>query len=79
MGKHMAHLAIICSHSTNGSGKLHSDLLKEVVPYDFYQLFPETPIIKPGIADAGLQLANPKLSKVLDQTIGTTWRKTPGT
>ncbi len=77
---HMAHLAIICSHSTNGVAKLHSDLLKEVVLHDFYQLFPERFNNKTnGIAQRRwLQLANPKLSKVLDQTIGTTWRKTPG-
>ena len=77
---HMAHLAIICSHSTNDVAKLHSDLLKEVVLHDFYQLFPERFNNKTnGIAQRRwLQLANPKLSQVLDQTIGTSWRKTPG-
>lgn len=77
---HMAHLAIICSHSTNGVAKLHSDLLKEVVLHDFYQLFPERFNNKTnGIAQRRwLQLANPKLSQVLDRTIGTSWRKTPG-
>ncbi|MDT2756650.1 glycogen/starch/alpha-glucan phosphorylase [Enterococcus asini] len=77
---HMAHLAIICSHSTNGVAKLHSDLLKEVVLHDFYQLYPERFNNKTnGIAQRRwLQLANPTLAKLLDETIGTSWRKTPG-
>jgi starch phosphorylase len=37
---HMAHLAIIGSHSTNGVAKLHSDLLKSVVLHDFYRIYP---------------------------------------
>lgn len=76
---HMAHLAIICSHSTNGVAKLHSDLLKEVVLHDFYLLYPERFNNKTnGIAERRwLQLANPSLSKVLDETIGTSWRKKP--
>ncbi len=37
---HMAHLAIIGSHSVNGVAKLHSDLLKSVVLHDFYLIYP---------------------------------------
>lgn len=74
---HMAHLSIIYSHSTNGVAKLHSDLLKEVVLHDFYVLFPERFNNKTnGIAQRRWsQLANPALSTVLDETIGTSWRK----
>lgn len=77
---HMAHLAIIGSHSTNGVAKLHSDLLKSVVLHDFYELYPARFNNKTnGIAmRRWTQLANPSLSKVLDETIGKTWRKTPG-
>ncbi len=74
---HMAHLAIIGSHSTNGVAKLHSDLLKGVVLHDFYLLYPERFNNKTnGIAQRRwLQLANELLANVLDQTIGTSWRR----
>lgn len=76
---HMAHLAIIGSHSTNGVAKLHSDLLKSVVLYDFYVIYPERFNNKTnGIAQRRwLQIANEELSQVLDETIGQTWRKDP--
>ena len=76
---HMAHLAIIGSHSTNGVAKLHSDLLKSVVLHDFYRLYTARFNNKTnGIAmRRWTQLANPSLSKVLDETIGNTWRKQP--
>ncbi|MFV0559749.1 MAG: glycogen/starch/alpha-glucan phosphorylase [Enterococcus sp.] len=74
---HMAHLAIIGSHSTNGVAKLHSDLLKSVVLKDFYAVYPERFNNKTnGIAQRRwLQLANEPLAKLLDKTIGTTWRE----
>lgn len=74
---HMAHMAIIYSHSTNGVAKLHSDLLKEVVLHDFYVLFPERFNNKTnGIAQRRWsQLANPEMAKVLDETIGKSWRQ----
>lgn len=76
---HMAHLAIIGSHSTNGVAKLHSDLLKSVVLHDFYLLYPARFNNKTnGIAmRRWTQLANPALSNVLDGTIGDSWRKNP--
>ncbi|MEG0293928.1 MAG: glycogen/starch/alpha-glucan phosphorylase [Enterococcus sp.] len=76
---HMAHLAIIGSHSTNGVAKLHSDLLKSVVLHDFYLIYPDRFNNKTnGIAQRRwLQLANEPLSQVLDETIGQTWRKNP--
>ncbi|MHC5268000.1 glycogen/starch/alpha-glucan phosphorylase [Enterococcus sp. LJL98] len=76
---HMAHLAIIGSHSTNGVAKLHSDLLKAVVLHDFYLIYPERFNNKTnGIAQRRwLQLANEPLSHVLDETIGRSWRHDP--
>lgn len=76
---HMAHLAIIGSHSTNGVAKLHSDLLKQVVLRDFYLIYPERFNNKTnGIAQRRwLQIANESLSQILDKTIGTSWRKRP--
>ncbi len=76
---HMAHLAIIGSHSINGVAKLHSELLKTVVLHDFYSLYPARFNNKTnGIAERRwLQLANRPLSSVLDKTIGTSWRDNP--
>ncbi|MGX7023776.1 glycogen/starch/alpha-glucan phosphorylase [Vagococcus hydrophili] len=74
---HMAHLAIIGSHSVNGVAKLHSDLLKAVVLKDFYTIYPERFNNKTnGIAQRRWsQLSNPMLSTTLDQYIGKSWRK----
>lgn len=74
---HMANLAIIGSHSTNGVAKMHSDLLKAVVLHDFYVIYPERFNNKTnGIAERRwLQIANEPLSKILDQTIGKSWRQ----
>ncbi len=77
---HMAHLAIIGSHSVNGVAKLHSDLLKTVVLKDFYTIYPERFNNKTnGIAQRRWsQLSNPLLSKTLDKYIGKSWRKETG-
>lgn len=76
---HMAHLSIIGSHSTNGVAKLHSDLLKAVVLHDFYVIYPDRFNNKTnGVAQRRWsQIVNQPMSKVLDQTIGKTWRKNP--
>lgn len=76
---HMAHLAIIGSHSTNGVAKLHSELLKQVVLHDFYEIYPERFNNKTnGIAERRwMQLANEPLSHVLDKHIKKSWRKNP--
>nr|WP_048605052.1 glycogen/starch/alpha-glucan phosphorylase [Enterococcus massiliensis] len=76
---HMAHLAIIGSHSTNGVAKLHSELLKSVVLHDFYGIYPDRFNNKTnGIAQRRWsQLANEPLSAVLDKKIKTSWRKNP--
>lgn len=76
---HMANLSIIGSHSTNGVAKLHSDLLKSVVLHDFYVLYPERFNNKTnGITQRRwLQLSNEPLASLLDETIGTSWRKEP--
>ncbi|MEY8443136.1 glycogen/starch/alpha-glucan phosphorylase [Lactococcus ileimucosae] len=73
---HMANLAIIGSHSTNGVAKLHSDILKDVELHDFYQLYPERFNNKTnGIADRRwLQISNARLSRLLDEKIGKNWR-----
>ena len=76
---HMAHLAIIGSHSTNGVAKLHTDLLEQDVLKDFYHLYPERFNNKTnGITiRRWLQIADPRLAKIIDKTIGTKWRSNP--
>lgn len=76
---HMAHLAIIGSHSTNGVAKLHTDLLEQDVLKDFYHLYPERFNNKTnGITiRRWLQIADPRLAKIIDKTIGTKWRGNP--
>lgn len=72
----MAHLAIIGSHSVNGVAPLHTHLLETEVLKEFYDLFPERFNNKTnGITlRRWLQIANPKLSALLDQTVGKKWR-----
>lgn len=72
----MAHLAIIGSHSVNGVAPLHTHLLETEVLKEFYELYPERFNNKTnGITlRRWLQIANPKLSKLLDQTVGRDWR-----
>lgn len=74
---HMAHLAVIGSHSTNGVAQLHTDLLKSDVLRDFYTLYPERFNNKTnGIAlRRWLQLANPELAAIIDQKLGRNWRQ----
>lgn len=73
---HMAHLAIIGSHSVNGVAALHTQLLETEVLRDFYQLYPDRFNNKTnGITlRRWIQIANPDLAKLLDKTIGSNWR-----
>lgn len=72
----MAHLAIIGSHSVNGVAALHTQLLETEVLKDFYNLFPDRFNNKTnGITlRRWIQIANPKLAKLLDETVGSQWR-----
>ena len=73
----MAYLAIIGSHSINGVAKLHSKLLKENLLPDFYDLWPGKFNNKTnGITQRRwLKQSNPKLSKLITDTIGDGWIK----
>lgn len=73
---HMAHLAIIGSHSINGVAELHTQLLETTVLNDFYNLYPDRFNNKTnGITlRRWLQLANPQLSHLLDEQLGSQWR-----
>jgi glycogen phosphorylase len=71
----MAHLATVGSHAINGVAALHSDLLKQSVLKDFYELWPERFSNKTnGVTPRRfLALANPGLRNLLDDTIGDGW------
>jgi starch phosphorylase len=71
----MAHLAIVGSHSINGVSKLHSQLIKERLAPEFYQLWPDRFSNKTnGVTQRRwLLMANPGLTELITDTIGTGW------
>ncbi|HSP86874.1 MAG TPA: glycogen/starch/alpha-glucan phosphorylase, partial [Ignavibacteriaceae bacterium] len=71
----MANLAIVGSHSINGVAELHTKILKEKIFYHFYKLFPEKfKNITNGITPRRwLKTANPLLSGLISDKIGTKW------
>ncbi|MDQ0361164.1 glycogen/starch/alpha-glucan phosphorylase [Breznakia pachnodae] len=76
---HMAHLAIVGSHSVNGVASLHTKILIEDVMKDFYSIMPDKFNNKTnGITHRRwLMYSNPQLTKLLDETIGDSWKKHP--
>lgn len=75
----MAHLAIVGSHSVNGVAKIHSDILKNREMKLFHQIYPQKFNNKTnGITHRRWLLkANPELTNLITETIGTDWIKNP--
>jgi len=71
----MANLAIVGCHSINGVAELHTKILKEKIFYHFYKLFPQKfKNITNGITPRRwLLTANPLLSGLISDVIGTKW------
>lgn len=71
----MANLAIVASHSINGVSALHSEILKNDLFADFYELWPERFNNKTnGITQRRwLKLCNPHLSDLISEAIGDRW------
>ena len=71
----MAHLAIVGSHSVNGVSALHSDILKDGLFHDFYELWPERFNNKTnGITQRRwLKYCNRWLSDLISSKIGEGW------
>ena len=69
---HMAELAVYTSHAVNGVAALHSEILKNSVFAEWYQLYPERFQNKTnGITQRRwLGLCNPELSKLITDQIG---------
>lgn len=72
---HMAHLAIIGSHSVNGVAELHSKILREETFKDFYAVFPERfHSVTNGVTPRRFLMgSNPELKTLLNETIGDSW------
>ncbi len=75
----MANLSVIGSHTVNGVSKLHSEILKETVFEDYHDMYPERfTNVTNGIAHRKwLCYSNPRLAKLLDETIGPDYRAVP--
>jgi len=73
----MAHLAIVGSHSVNGVAALHSEILKNQLFRDFYEMYPERFNNKTnGITQRRwLKMSNPSLSSLIDDYIGDGWAR----
>ncbi len=71
----MAYLAIVGSFSVNGVAALHSDLLKEGLFRDFYELWPHKFNNKTnGVTPRRwVAHANESMSQLISSTIGTEW------
>lgn len=68
----MANLCVIGSHSINGVSALHSEIIKESVFHDFYEILPERfTNVTNGIAHRRwLNQSNPQLAGLITELIG---------
>jgi glycogen phosphorylase len=73
----MAHLAVAGSFSVNGVAELQSQLLKERVFRDFYEMWPDkfTNVTNGVTPRRFMGLSNPLLSDLITDTIGDGWLK----
>ncbi|MGZ5091000.1 MAG: glycogen/starch/alpha-glucan phosphorylase [Burkholderiales bacterium] len=71
----MANLACVGSRAINGVAALHSELLKQTVLKDFYELMPEkfTNVTNGVTPRRFLMLANPGLTELVTRRIGDGW------
>lgn len=71
----MAFLATVGSTKVNGVAALHSDLLRDKVLDDFSAMWPEkfTNVTNGVTPRRFVRLANPTLSNLIDEAIGTGW------
>ncbi|MGN0667349.1 MAG: glycogen/starch/alpha-glucan phosphorylase [Huintestinicola sp.] len=72
---HMARMAIFASSHTNGVAALHTEILKNDVLKDWYEIFPERFQNKTnGITPRRwIGLCNPELSSLITEKIGSGW------
>ncbi|WP_027716594.1 glycogen/starch/alpha-glucan phosphorylase [Desulfuromonas sp. TF] len=75
----MANLACVGSHAVNGVAALHSELLKQTVLRDFFDLSPEKfHNVTNGVTPRRwMLLSNPGLARLITDRIGDGWVKNP--
>jgi glycogen phosphorylase len=75
----MANLATVGCHAVNGVAELHSTLLKQTVLRDFAELWPERfHNVTNGVTPRRfVVLSNPRLARLLDDTVGEGWVRDP--
>ncbi len=73
----MANLACVGGHAVNGVAALHTELLKQTVLRDFYEMWPEKFSNKTnGVTPRRfLMLSNPGLAELITGAIGTGWTR----
>lgn len=73
----MAHLACVGSYAINGVAELHSELLKQTVLRDFYEMYPEkfTNVTNGVTPRRFMVLSNPRLANLITNKIGDGWIK----
>ena len=76
----MATLCVVASHSVNGVSKLHSEIIKDSVFHDEYELTPyKFTNVTNGIAyRRWLLQSNPRLTKLISECIGDGFKKDGG-
>ena len=74
---HMANLCVAYAHSINGVSAIHTDILKKQTFHDYYVLKPHDFVsITNGITHRRWLLqCNPDLADLIDEAIGSAWRK----
>ena len=74
---HMTNMAIYASFSVNGVAKIHTSILENFTFAAFYRLFPWKFNNKTnGVTTRRwVMYDNPRLASLLDETIGSSWRK----
>ncbi|RXW31480.1 glycogen/starch/alpha-glucan phosphorylase [Propioniciclava flava] len=74
-GVRMAYLATVAATKVNGVAELHSQLLRDKVLPDFSEMYPDkfTNVTNGVTPRRFVRLANPKLSTLITDTIGSGW------
>ena len=74
---HMANLCVAYTHSVNGVSGIHTDILKKQTFNDYYTIDPNKFVaITNGITHRRwLFQCNPDLASLIDEALGTAWRK----